>query len=82
VETHITQDQEIKSVPSAGKVILILLKYFQDHGQTVSSAWYCAVLEGKLKPTVHNKCRQMELFCNVTILNFIWQHHPLKQFGN
>jgi len=48
---------EFKSMSSAGKVMLTLywdfngpiLKY-QDSGQTVSSKWYCTMLEEDLKP--------------------------------
>jgi len=45
--------KKIRSVPSAGKVMLILfwdfngliLQHFKDHGQMVNSAWYCAMLK-------------------------------------
>jgi hypothetical protein len=64
-ETHIiAQNQEI---PSACKVMLTLLwdcnglihNHCQDHGKMVSSAWYCAMLEEKLKPTLYSKHRGM-----------------------
>jgi hypothetical protein len=46
--------KKFKSVPSAGKVMLMLfwnlngpiLKHYQDCGQIVNTAWYCAMLEG------------------------------------
>jgi len=36
-----------------------ILQHYQDHGQTISSAWYCALLEECLKPTIHSECRGM-----------------------
>jgi hypothetical protein len=55
----------LKSVPSAGKVMLTLfwdlhgpiLGNYYDHGQTVNSAQYCAVLEEDLKPAIRNERR-------------------------
>jgi len=65
--TSLPRTKKFKSVPSAGKVILMLFwdfngpihKHYQDHGQTVNNAWYCAMLEEELKPTIHNKHRGM-----------------------
>jgi hypothetical protein len=58
---------KFRSVPSAGKVILMLfwdfngpiLEHYQDLGQMVSSAWYCAMLEEELKSATCSKCRGM-----------------------
>jgi hypothetical protein len=67
VETHvITQNQEIKITPSSGKVMLTLFQDFKwthpgalQGSWTVNSTGYCAILEEKLKPTNHSKCRRM-----------------------
>jgi hypothetical protein len=42
-----------------------ILKHYKAHGQTASSAHFCALLAEELKPTVHSKHRGMltdELF--------------------
>jgi hypothetical protein len=36
-----------------------ILEHYQECGQAVSSAWYCAMLVEELKPTVCNKCRAL-----------------------
>jgi len=36
-----------------------ILEHYQDHGQAVSSARYCAMLEEKLKPAIRSKHRGM-----------------------
>jgi hypothetical protein len=58
--------KKFKSEPSVSKVMLMLfwdydgpiLKYYQDHGQMVNSAWYCAMLEEEKSPTC-SEHRQM-----------------------
>jgi len=83
----------LQSVPSAGKVMLVLfwdfngpiLEHFQVCGQTVNKAQYCAMLEVELKPTVHSKCRGMltdGVVYLTTMLDLVWQQQPLKQFKN
>jgi hypothetical protein len=65
--TSLHRAKQFKSVPSAGKVILILfwgfngsiLKHYQDHGQIVNTAQYWAMLEEEFKPTVHSKYKRM-----------------------
>jgi len=61
------RSKEFRRVPSAGKVMMLfwdfsgpILKHYQDHGQMVSSAWYCAVLEEEFKPATCSKCRGMQ----------------------
>jgi len=57
----------LRSVPSAGKVMLMLfwdfnrsiLEHFQDQGQTIGNAWYCVMLEEDLKHCIHSKCKGM-----------------------
>jgi hypothetical protein len=72
---------KFKRVPSAGKVMLMLFwnfsgpisEYYQDRGQMVTSAWYCAMLKEQSKPTIYSKHRgmMMELFCVMTMIDFI-----------
>jgi hypothetical protein len=62
---HHPGTKKFRSVPSAGKMMWMLLwdfnryifEHYQDHGQMVNSAWYCALLEEELKPVIHNKLR-------------------------
>jgi len=34
-----------------------ILEHYEDHGQTINTAWYCAMLEEDLKPTILSKHR-------------------------
>jgi hypothetical protein len=57
--------KKLKNVPSAKKVMLILfwdingptLEHYMEHGQTVNSERYSAMLKDKLKPAIHSKRR-------------------------
>jgi len=75
VETHHPSPRmmKFKSVHSASKVLLTLfwdfngpiLQHYQDCGQMVNSAWYCAMLMMRwnlLFAINTDKCWQMELF--------------------
>jgi hypothetical protein len=60
--------KRLRSVPSAGKVMLMLfcdfngsiLKQYQNHGQMISSAQYYAILEEELELAVHSKQRNAD----------------------
>lgn len=59
------------------------LEHYQNHGQMVNSAWYCAKFIEKLKPAIYRECRwQKSLLCIVTTLDFIQQQRSLKQLEN
>jgi hypothetical protein len=63
----LSRTKKHKSVSSASKVMLtlfldfirLIVKHYQDCGQTINSAQYCAVFEDKFKPVVCGKCRGM-----------------------
>jgi hypothetical protein len=40
-----------------------ILNYYKDHWQMVNIAWYCAMLEEKLEPTICSKHRGMLINC-------------------
>jgi hypothetical protein len=57
---------KLKNVPSTGKVMTLfwdfngpILKHHQDHGEIVTNAWYCVMLEEDLKHCIHSKCKGM-----------------------
>jgi hypothetical protein len=75
--------KKLRSVPSAGKVMLMLfwdfnrsiLEHFQDQGQTIGNAWYCVMLE-ELKPVIcseHGGTLTNWLFGTMTMLDLIYQ---------
>jgi hypothetical protein len=57
--------EKFKSAPSAGKVMLTLfwdvnglvLEHYQESGETFNSVRYRTMLEKKLKPVIHSRCR-------------------------
>jgi hypothetical protein len=61
--------KKLKNVPSAKKIMLILfrdiigpiLEHYMEHGQTVNSERYSAMLKDKLKPTICSKWRGLLL---------------------
>jgi histone-lysine N-methyltransferase SETMAR len=66
VETHFfSTNKKVKNVPCAKKVMLILfwdingpiLEHYMEHGQTVNSERYSAMLKEKLKLAIHSKRR-------------------------
>jgi hypothetical protein len=68
VETRVTaHDQEIQKCAFCQQSDVDAVFYFngqilesyQDHGQTVNSAQYCATLEEELKPTICSEHRGM-----------------------
>jgi hypothetical protein len=79
--------KKLKNVPSAKKVMLILfwdingpiLEHYMEHGQTVNSERYSAMLKDKLKPAIHSKRRgslSKQCFCIKTMFNHM---PPLPQ---
>jgi hypothetical protein len=66
VETHFfSTSKKLKNVPSAKKVMMILFRdiigpifeHYMEHGQTVNSERYSAMLKNKLKPAIRSKWR-------------------------
>jgi len=61
------RNKKFRSVPSAGKVMLIsfwdfngpTLEHYQDQGQMINSGVYCAMFEVELKPAICSKLRRM-----------------------
>jgi hypothetical protein len=64
--TVITQDQEIQKHAFVGKVTLTLssefngpiLQHYQNRGQTISNARYCAMFEEGFKPPFDANARE------------------------
>jgi len=62
--------KKFRSVSSASKVILMLfwdlngpiLEHYQDHGQVVTSAWYCAMLEEEMKHAMQRNADKWSCF--------------------
>jgi hypothetical protein len=64
--TSSPRTKKFRSVPSAGKVMLMvfwdfngpILQNYQDYGQMVSNAQYCTMLEEELKHAISKKMQR------------------------